>query len=151
MSKISTERVKKLREETRAPVMEVKRALEEAGGDEKAAKEIIKEKALVRAEKKKGREVGDGAIFSYVHPNGRVGVLLRLGSQTDFVARTKDFQELGKELTLQVASMDPKDVPELLSQDYIRDPSKTIADLVGGVAGTVGENVKIERFERYVI
>lgn len=151
MSKISIEQVKKLRKETQAPVMEVRRALEEAGGDEEAAKKIIREKVLVRAEKGKEREAGSGKIFSYTHTDGKVGVLLRLGSETDFVARTKDFKELGKELTLQVASMDPKDVPELLGQDYIRDPSKTVSDLVGEVAGTVGENVKIERFERYVI
>lgn len=151
MSKISIEQVKKLRKETQAPVMEVRRALEEVGGDEEAAKKIIREKVLVRAEKGKEREAGDGTIFSYMHADGKVGVLLDLRSETDFVARTKDFQKLGKELTLQITSMDPKDVKELLNQDYIRDPSKKVSDLVGEVAGIVGENVKIERFVRYAI
>lgn len=155
---ITTNQIKKLREETQAPVMEVKRALEEAGGDEAAAKKILSEKAIVRAEKKKEQEAGEGMVFSYVHlpagrqgAGGKVGVLLDLRCETDFVAATEVFQNLGKELTLQIASMDPKDVEELLEQEYIRDPLKKIADLVGEAAGTVGENIKIERFTRYAI
>lgn len=148
---IRTSQIKKLREETQAPVMEVKKALEEAGGDVKEAKKILVKKALSRAEKKKERGAGDGMIFSYVHAGGKVGVLLELRCETDFVARTEVFQDLGRELSLQIASMDPQDVKELLKQDYIRDPSKKVADLVGEAAGSVGENIKIERLIRYAI
>ena len=148
---IAISQLKKLREETQAPVMEVKRALEEVGGDEVAAKKILAEKALLRAEKKKGREAGDGRLFSYVHSDGKIGVLLELRCETDFVAKNELFQNLGKELTMQIASMNPKDIAILLQQDYIRDPSKTVADLVDGVAGTVGEKVEIVRFVRYEI
>ena len=148
---VTTDQVKKLREQTQAPVMEVKRALEEAGGEEAAAKKILAEKALLRAEKKKGREAGDGRLFSYVHSDGKTGVLLELRCESDFVAKNELFQNLGKGLTMQIASMDPKDIAILLQQDYIRDPSKTVADLVDEVAGTVGEKVEIARFVRYEI
>lgn len=148
---ITTDQIKKLREATNAPVMEVKHALEEAGGDEGAAKKILLEKALVRAEGKKEREAGDGMVFTYVHQGGKVGVMLDLRCETDFVARTEVFQNLGKELCLQIASMDPKNVEELLAQEYIRDSEKKIADLVGEASGTLGEHVKIERLVRYDI
>ncbi len=159
---ITTDQIKKLRNETQAPVMEVKNALEEAGGDEEAAKKILLEKALVRAEGKKGREAGDGMIFSYTHnvgggttgtpiQSGKVGVLLDLRCETDFVARTEVFQNLGKELCLQIASMNPSSTEELLEQEYIREPEKKISDLVGGTSGTVGEHIRVERFVRYEI
>lgn len=159
---ITIEQIKKLRRETQAPVMEVKRALEEAGGNETAAKKLLAERALVRAEKKKGRKAGEGRVFSYIHPDGgpsgtqihpggKVGVLLELRCETDFVAKNELFQNLGKELTMQTASMNPKDVKELLKQEYIRDQTKTVGDLVGEVAGTVGENIKVARFIRYEI
>jgi len=148
---VTTEDIKKLREKTNAPVMEVKHALEEAGGNEAEAKKLLAEKALVRAESKKEREAGDGMIFTYVHQGGKVGVMLDLRCETDFVARTEVFQNLGKELYLQIASMDPQDVASLLEQEYIRDPEKKISDLVGEASGTLGEHVKIERFVRYAI
>lgn len=148
---ITTDQIKKLRNETQAPVMEVKNALEEAGGDEEAAKKILLKKALVRAEGKKGREAGDGMVFSYVHQGGKVGVLLEMRCETDFVARTEVFQNLGKELCLQIASMNPSSTEELLEQEYIREPEKKISDLVGETSGTVGEHIRVERFVRYEI
>jgi len=148
---VSTAAIKKLREETEAPVMEVKHALEEAKGDAAKAKDILREKAVMRAEKKKERDAGAGMIFSYIHQGGAVGVLLDLHCETDFVARTDNFQNLGKELMLQVASMDPKDVEELLDQDYIRDSGRKVKDYVAEVSGTLGEHVKVERFMRYEI
>jgi len=148
---VSTEQIKKLRKETSAPVMEVKRALEETGGDAEKAKSILKKKAVDRAEKKKGREAGDGTVFTYTHQGGKVGVILELRCETDFVARTDVFQNLGKELSLQIASMDPEGVEELLEQDYIREPDKKIADLVAEASGTLGEHVRVERFTRYAI
>ncbi|OGC37659.1 hypothetical protein A2V54_00805 [candidate division WWE3 bacterium RBG_19FT_COMBO_53_11] len=159
---VTTEDIKKLREETNAPVMEVKHALEEAGGNEAEAKRLLTEKALVRAESKKAREAGDGMIFAYTHnmgggttgtpiQSGKVGVLLDLRCETDFVARTDVFQNLGKEICLQIASMNPASVEELLEQEYIRDPEKKVDGLVGEASGTLGEHVKIERFVRYDI
>ena len=148
---VSIDQVKKLREATQAPVMEVKRALEEAGGDEEAAKKILREKAVVRAEKKKEREAASGMIFSYIHSGGKVGVILDMHCETDFVARTDAFQNLGKELMLQIASMNPNDLGELLEQDYIRDPSRKVADVISEVSGTLGEHVRVERFMRYEI
>lgn len=149
MTKI--DQIKKLRKETQAPVMEVKRALEEAGGDEAAAKKILAEKALVRAEKKKGREAGNGYLFSYIHSNGKIGVLLELRCETDFVAKNELFRKLGKELAMQIASMDPKDIAELLEKEYIRDQTKTVADLVNEAVGTVVEKIEVARFIRYDI
>ncbi|HEB13841.1 MAG TPA: translation elongation factor Ts [candidate division WWE3 bacterium] len=148
---VTTEQIKKLREETQAPVMAIKNALKETGGDEEAAKEILREKALARAEKKQDREATDGMVFSYIHLGGKVGVLLDLRCETDFVARTEDFQKLGRELALQIASMDPERVEDLLEQDYIREPDKKISEVVKEVAGTVGENIKVERFTRYAL
>lgn len=148
---VTTEQIKKLREETQAPIMAIKNALKETGGDEEAAKEILREKALARAEKKQDREAADGMVFSYIHQGGKVGVLLDLRCETDFVARTEDFQKLGRELALQIASMDPERVEDLLEQDYIRESDKKISEVVKEVAGTVGENIKVERFTRYAL
>jgi len=131
--------------------MEIKKALEEAGGDEAAAGKILKDLARSRAGKKKERKAGEGMIFSYIHSGGKVGVLLDLRCETDFVARTDTFQKLGKELCLQIVSMDPDSGKELFGQEYIRDPSRKVADLVGEAAGSLGENLKVERFVRYVI
>ncbi|MBI4431503.1 MAG: translation elongation factor Ts [Candidatus Omnitrophica bacterium] len=104
---ISSELVKNLREQSGAPMMDCKRALEEARGDFSAAARILKERGLAKAEKKATRTTKEGLITSYVH-NGRVGVLVEIGCETDFVARCTDLQNLGKELTLQVASMAPR-------------------------------------------
>ena len=148
---VTTDEIKKLREETEAPVMEVKRALEESKGDMEKAKALLREKAVMRAEKKKTREAGSGMIFSYIHQSGSVGVLLDLHCETDFVARTNNFQNLGKELMLQIAAMDPEGVEELMDQEYIRDPKRKVKDYVAEVSGTLGEHVAIERFMRYEI
>ena len=155
---IIIEQIKKLRDETQAPIADIREALEESKGDEGRAKKLLLEKQLSRAQKKSGREAGDGMIFSYVHlpagrqgSGGKVGVLLEMRCETDFVARTAVFQNLGKELTLQIASMNPASVEKLLEQEYIREPEKKVADLVGAASGTLGEHVKIERFVRYDI
>ena len=140
---ITMEQIKKLREETGAGVMDVRKALTECKGDEGKAREWIKQKAMVRAEEKSERETAEGYVFAYVHFNGKVGALVKLACETDFVAKTEDFQKLGKELAMQVASMRPKDAAELMAQDYLRDPSQTIENLVKAVSGKTGENVRI--------
>ncbi|MFH2019669.1 MAG: elongation factor Ts [bacterium] len=141
--KITAAEVKKLREATGAGIMDAKRALEEAQGEMKKAKEIIKAKGIVRAEKKAERETGVEHVFSYVHFNGRTGSLVKLACETDFVAKTEDFQKLGKEIAMQIASMAPKSVSELLKQDYLRSPGQTIKSLIQEVSGKTGENVRI--------
>ena len=145
---VSIDDIKKLRAETGAGVMDARQALEESQGDMEKAKEWIKRKGLARAEKKADRETGAYFIFSYVHHNGRVAALLKLACETDFVAKNEKFQQLGKELVMQVASMAPESVEEFLKQDYLRDSSKTIEALVKETAGVIGENIKVAEFVR---
>lgn len=147
--KPSLDQIKKLREETGAGVMGAKRALEEAGGDMEKAKKIITEKGLVQAAKKAKRATGEGIILAYVHYNHKSGALVELACETDFVAETQDFKTLAKELAMQVTSMDPLDVASFLSQPYIRDPQKTVKELIGEYVGKLGENIKLVRFVRY--
>lgn len=143
------EEIKKLREKTGAGVMDAKKALEESNGDFKKAEEIIRQKGLAKAEKKAERVVGAGRIYSYIHTTGKVGAMVEIACETDFVANTEDFITLCKEVAMQVASMDPKDVAELSEQAYIRDGSKKVDDLVKELIGKIGENMKIVRFVRY--
>ena len=143
------EDVKRLREETGAGVMDCKRALDEAGGDFARAKTLLKERGQARAQKTAGREAKEGIIEAYVHGGGRIGALVELSSETDFVARNQEFRDLAREIAMQVAAMDPKDLEDLLEQAYIRDASKTIGELVTGVAATTGENVRVRRFKRF--
>ncbi len=141
--------VKRLREETGAGVMDCKRALDEAKGDFEKAKSLIKERGLARAKEKSDREAKEGVVEAYVHAGGRIGAMVELSSETDFVARNADFRELAKEIAMQVAAMDPTDIGQLLEQPYIRDASKTIGELVTGVAASTGENVRVKRFKRF--
>ena len=141
--------VKRLREETGAGVMDCKRALEESKGDFERAKALIKERGLAKAQKKSDREAKEGIVEAYVHAGGRIGAMVEVSSETDFVARNPEFRELAKELAMQVAAMDPKDVDELLEQTYIRDASKKVGELVTGIAATTGENVRVRRFKRF--
>lgn len=149
--KISIDQIKKLRDETGAPVAEIKKALEEAGGDEERTKEVLKKAGFARAAKKAERETKSGWIFSYIHHSGQVGAIVDLGCETDFVARTDQFQALGKELAMQVVSMSPKDVKSLLSQNYIRQPEKTVEDLIKEVVAKTGENIQVKEFKRFEV
>ena len=145
--KISLELLKKLREDTSAGVSDCRQALEDADGDLAKAKKLILERGLEKAAKKGGRETSQGLIESYVHA-GRVGVLVEVRCETDFVARTDAFKTLAHELTLQVASMNPKNVKELLASPYIRDASLTVEALVKQTVAKVGENITIAKFTR---
>jgi len=151
MSEIPAKLVKKLRDETGAPIMEIRKALLYAGGDEKRAKEIITERGLERAEKRSGRSTDQGLIATYVHADGKIGSMVQLGCETDFVARTDEFKRLAKEVAMQVAAMNPQDVQEMLSQEYIRDPEKKVKDLVAEVAAKTGENVQVHRISRFAL
>ena len=140
--------IQKLRAATGAGVMECKKALRDAGGDFDAAVQLIQERGLIKAEKKADRATGAVFLESCIR-NGRVGVLLELRSETDFVAHSDPFKTLAHELVMQIAAMDPKNVEQLLLQPYIKDEQMTVDQLIKGVVAKVGENIKIERFCRY--
>ncbi len=142
--------IQKLREITGAGVMECKHALEESRGDFDKARVIIRKKGVAKAEKKGGRATGAGILESYIH-NDRVGVLLELRCETDFVARNEIFRELGHNIAMHIAAMNPENIDELMGQNYIKDESKTIEELIKEVIARLGENIKIERFCRYEI
>lgn len=145
--KISTETVQKLREQTGAGVMDCHRALAEAKGDFDRAVAIIREKGLTKVEKRAGRDTGAGLVRSYVH-NERIGVLVHMGAETDFVVRSEPFQELAHELVMQVAAVPAANVEELMAQPYIKDESRTVKDLVTDVIAKTGENISIKEFYR---
>ncbi|MFA6422967.1 MAG: translation elongation factor Ts [Patescibacteria group bacterium] len=146
---VSNSDVLKLRKETSVGVMECKKALEEAKGDFVKAKEVLKARGVEIAAKKSERSTNQGIVTSYIHGAGRVGVLLELVCESDFVAKNDQFKELAKEIAMQIASMDPKTVDELLEQDYIREPQKKIEDILNEAITKIGENIKIKRFVRY--
>ncbi|MEK7608430.1 MAG: translation elongation factor Ts [Patescibacteria group bacterium] len=147
---VNTQEVQRLRETTGAGVVECKKALDEAKGDFEVAKKIIHEKGLAKVEKRAGREAGSGLIFSYVHSD-RIGVLVDVRAETDFVVRSEPFRTLVREVAMQISAMAPQNVDDLLEQPYIRDESKKISDLVNEVIARVGENVKVSSFYRMEI
>ena len=144
------EQIQKLREMTGAGVMECKKAMEKAGGDFDKAVSIIHEQDMVKAEGKKERMTGAGLLESYIH-NERVGVLLELRCETDFVTRSKEFRELAHDLVMQIAAMNPSSVDDLLKQIYIKDETLVINDLIKRMVAKFGENIQVERFCRYEI
>ena len=144
------DRIIKLREETGAGVMECKRALDKAEGDMKKALEFIREAGIAKAESKKERKTGAGYLGAYVH-NNRVGVLLEMRAETDFVVRSEPFQAMAHELLLHIAAMAPESVEALIEQPFVKDEKTTVGNLIKGVTGKVGENIKVERFTRYEI
>ena len=190
----SIEKIKQLREETAAGMMDVKRALEESNGDVENARRVLRERGQAIAAKKSSRETHEGLIEAYVHFNGRVGVLVEVNCETDFVARTPEFKEFARNVALHVASMNPLAVSEegipreaideeravaqkqaldsgkdeniqekmvtgrvnkfvkersLLTQDYVKEPYKTVGHLLQDTIQRVGENVVVRRFVRY--
>jgi elongation factor Ts len=188
------EKIKQLREETAAGMMDVKKALEESNGDMDGARRVLRERGQAIAAKKSGRETNQGLIEAYVHFNGRVGVLVEVNCETDFVARTPEFKEFARNVALHVASMKPLcvapgDIPAdaleeersitekqaaglgkaeeitrrivdgrikkwtsdqaLLTQPYVKEPGKTVGDLLQETIQKVGENIVVRRFTRY--
>jgi len=146
---IKIDQIKQLREETAVSVQDCKKALEEAGGDPAKAKEILKKWGKDLAVKKASRGTEQGIITSYIHPNKKIGVLLEVACETDFVARSSDFQDLTHELCLQIAAT-REEIP-LLEQPWIKDSSKTVKDLVDGYISKIGENIVVKRSVRYEI
>lgn len=143
--------IKKLREETGAGVMDAKKALEESNGDYKKAAEWVRQKGLARAAKKQDRETKEGYVASYVHTTGKVAAMVEILCETDFVARNEDFRKMANDVAMQVASMNPDSVEELLKQEFIRDGGQTIDELVQGASGKIGEKFVVSRFIRYQV
>lgn len=145
---ITVEQIKNLRAKTGLGIHDVKNALEESNGDETKALAWLKEKGLSTIAKKADRATSQGLVESYVH-GGRLGALVEVNCETDFVARNDEFKALVKDIAMQVASMNPENIEELLKQDYFRDPSKTIQDLLNETITKIGENIKISKISRF--
>ena len=161
---IAIEMVKELRNQCSAGVMECRNALVEAEGDLGKALQVLKEKGLLKAEKKVDRATGQGLVEAYIHTGGRIGALVEVNCETDFVARTDEFKELAHDLAMQVAALSPQyiseeELPEgadiepqvacLLQQPFIRDSAQTVRDIIVEVIAKVGENIKVSRFSRF--
>lgn len=144
---IKTFDIKKLREITSCSVMDCKSALENAKGDFKKAERFLIKQGALKLEHKKDRETNSGLIGSYNH-NGKIGVMVEVQCETDFVAKNELFKDLVKDLAMQVAAMNPKDVSELIKQNFIKDESKTIKEIVDFAISKLGENIQVKRFER---
>ena len=159
---IDVKKVKEVREKTGAGIMAAKKALEDSNGDVGKAEEVLKEQGLSNAMKKAGRETSEGVIQSYIHAGNKIGAMVELKCETDFVARTEEFIELTKDLAMQVAAMSPNYIyPEdegaenasdeeiLISQSFIKDPSLTIEDMVKSMISKVGENIKVSKIIKF--
>jgi len=145
------ELVKQLRQETGARIMDCKKALEDAKGDLKLAKKYVQEKGLARAEKSSDRETVVGYIASYTHATGQIASLVELCCETDFVAKNEEFQQLAKNLAMQVVAMNPQDKAELLAQDFIRDSGESVERTIKALSGKIGEKIVLTRFKRFMI
>lgn len=159
---VSTDDIKLLRERTGAGIMDCKRALDETRSDQSEAERLLKEWGLAGVAKKQGREASQGVIDSYIHAGGRVGAIVEVNCETDFVARTDDFRTLVHDIALQVAAMNPSrltaeesdglvdgtDVP-LMQQAFIKDPGRTVQDIVNEGIAKLGENIVVRRIARF--
>ena len=193
---VTSEMVRELRERTGAPMMDCKRALVESEGDLEKAIELLRKQGMATAAKKAGRHAGEGVVGSYIHAGGKIGVLVEINCETDFVARTDDFQDLVKDVAMHVAAADPRFVtrdevteevlaqereiykeqalasgkPEnivdrivegkmekfyaesvLLEQPFVKDPDRTVEQVVAEKIGKLGENIQVRRFARFQV
>jgi elongation factor Ts len=161
---ITLDMIKSLRERSGAGIMDCKRALEASDGNEDKAMQFLLEQGIATAAKKAGRVASQGVVESYIHAGGRIGAIVEVNCETDFVARTPEFQALAKEIAMQVAAMNPMVVSEeqlpedvdglptqlvLLLQPYIRESSKDIRQLINETIGKTGENIQVKRFARF--
>lgn len=161
---ITVEMVKDLRQKTSAGIMDCKEALTKTDGNIEKALEILRAKGFAEAEKKAQRVAKQGLVEAYVHPGGRLGALVEVNCESDFVARTEEFKCLAHDLAMQVAALAPQylaaeDIPPgtdveaaqacLLLQPFIKDPARTIRDVITEVVAKVGENIKVKRFARF--
>lgn len=145
------EDIKNLREETGAGVLEVKQALENSAGDVAKAKEALIKNLASKAAKKEGRTAADGLIYSYIHATGKIGSLVEVACETDFVAKTDAFKKLCQEIAMQVCASNFANVTELNGSEYIRDSGKKIQDIVNEATAKTGEKIEIKRFVKFVV
>lgn len=148
---IKAEEVKQLRDETGLSVMQCKKALEDAGGDKAKALELLKDKSADIAAKKGDRNLGAGAVASYIHANGTVGAMVELLCETDFVGKNPEFTQIAYDIAMHISAMRPENTEELLTQSFIKDPSKTIGDLVNGAVQKFGERTEVGRFACFAL
>ncbi len=163
---VTVDQVRTLREQTGAGVMECKLALEDSGGDLEKAAEALRLKGFAQAAKRADRDTSEGLIEAYIHTGGRIGALVELGCETDFVARTPEFKDLAHNIAMQVAAMGPAYVSQdemedgdsrppaqvsLLQQPFIKDNSRLVTEVIQELAAKVGENVKVIRFSRLAL
>jgi elongation factor Ts len=163
---VTVEEIRSLREITGAGIMECKEALENSGGDQQKAIEVLREKGFAQAAKRANRTTTEGVIEAYIHTGGRVGALVELGCETDFVARTPEFKQLAHDVAMQVAAMSPSYIDQdqmdegdtrppaqvtLLQQPFIKDSSRSVGEVVQELAAKVGENVRVIRFSRLAL
>lgn len=163
---VTVDQVRTLREQTGAGIMECKLALEDSGGDLEKAAETLRQKGFAQAAKRADRDTSEGLIEAYIHTGGRIGALVELGCETDFVARTPEFKDLAHNIAMQVAAMGPAYVSQddmedgdsrppaqvsLLQQPFIKDNSRLVSEVIQELAVRVGENVKVIRFSRLAL
>lgn len=151
MAGVSSDAVKELREQTGISVMECKKALTQAKGDMQKALELLRARATSLAAKKSQRSFGAGIVASYVHQGATVGAMILLSCETDFVAKNEEFMALGREIAMHAAAMRPADTSELLTQPYIKDAEKTIADLISGAVQKFGERIEVVKMEVFSV
>jgi len=162
--KISAQTVKEVRNRTSVGILDCKNALSEANGDVEKAVEILRNRGLAIAEKKRGNVVAEGIIESYIHHTTKIGALVELNCETDFVAHTDEFKELARNLAMQIAATAPQYIaPEeispggdlesqtvcLLNQPFIKEPTKSVQEIISEIIARVGENIKVKRFARF--
>lgn len=143
--------LKKLRNETSVSIADCRKALEESDGNYQKALIWLKKHGIEKAERKSDRQTSQGLVESYIHQNGKIGAMIEILCETDFVARTSEFKNLAHEIAMQVAAMSPKDIDSLLKQEYIRDSSKTVGGLVKEAITKLGENMVVKEFRRFEI
>ena len=148
---MDVEIIKKLRDQTGAGIMEIKHALEEAEGEAEKALELLMKKVSGKAAKKADRTAGDGLVHSYIHAGGKVGSLVHVACETDFVAKTDDFQKFCHDLAMQVSAYDFENIEELLESEDLRDASKTVNAKLEELTAKLGEKIEIKRFVKYTV
>lgn len=145
---LNLEQLKQLREETGVPIGDCQKALSEAKGDIEKAKDILKKLGKELAQKKQSRETKQGIVDAYIHPNKKIGAMIELRCESDFVAKNPDFLKLSHELCLQIAAIDPEEIP-IFDQPWIKDQTKTVKNLIEDTIAKLGENIVLEKFIRY--
>lgn len=150
---ISMDQVKELRDKTGISVMQCRKALEQTDGDMDKAIALLKEKSADIASKKGDRELGAGAVGSYIHSNGTIGAMVLLMSETDFVSKNKEFVDLARDISMHVAASAPEkgDIPALLEQPFIKNPEQTIGNLITSAIQKFGEKIEIVDFVRFSV